>query len=208
MDFGRAFGRAWLRLYGWRVNRHVPDVQKAVIIASPHTSNWDFPHTMAFGLAMNLRIHWMGKHTMFKWPFRSILRRLGGVPVDRRAPGGLVEQMTEQFRIRDRFWLVVPPKGTRAPRPYWKSGFYNIAQAAGVPIMLGYLDFGAKEVGLGLLVHPTGDVRRDMDQIRAFYAGKMGKRPELHGRVRLRAEDEGDADASAPLANPDSGTTP
>src|SRR5690606_26631628 len=121
----------------------------AVIIASPHTSNWDFPHTLAFGLALDLRIQWMGKDTMFPRPFRRLLIALGGVPVDRRAPRGLVDQMVQAFRERDRLWLVVPPKGTRSPRPYWKSGFYTIAKAAGVPVLPGYLDYATKRAGIG-----------------------------------------------------------
>ncbi len=189
----RLIGRFWFWLTGWKVGDSPPQATKFVLVASPHTSNWDFPFTMAYGWMCPQTFSWLGKKEVFRFPFGWVLRRIGGVPVDRQASRGLVAQMVEAFAIRDRFWLVVPPKGTRSRREYWKSGFYAIAYAAQVPVALGYLDFAKKRAGIGALIELTGDVRADMNRIRAFYEGIEGKRPELQSPIRLRAEDDAEA---------------
>ncbi|MGB8331982.1 MAG: acyltransferase, partial [Polyangiales bacterium] len=128
-------------------------------------------------------------HTLFKPPFGPFFKRLGGIPIVRDRPGGVVGQMIEHFQDSDSLILMVPAEGTRSHVDYWKSGFYHIARGADVPVVLSYLDFGKKVGGIGPAVRLTGNYRADMDKIRAFYAGKQGHRPENVGVIRLREED-------------------
>ena len=143
---------------------------------------------LATAYVMRVRISWFGKHTLFTPPWGWFLRKLGGIPVDRRAPHSLVTQMAEQFRSRDELVLAVPPEGTRSKVAVWKSGFYHIAAESRVPIGLGYLDYDRKLCGLGMFVTPSGDVREDMNQIRGFYRSIRGKYPDLESEPRLREE--------------------
>ncbi len=143
---------------------------------------------LATAYVMRARISWFGKHTLFKWPWGWLLRKLGGIPVHRRAAHSLVTQMAEQFRNHDDLILAVPPEGTRSKATFWKSGFYHIATESRVPIGLGYLDYAGKLCGLGMFVKPVGNVNEDMDQIRAFYRNIRGKYPELESEPRLREE--------------------
>jgi len=195
----RWLGRNLLRIAGWRVEEPAPDAPKYVLVAAPHTSNWDFVITLAAGMALGIRPHWVGKHTLFKPPFGWLMRALRGIPIDRRAASNMVAQLAAQFDERDHLVLVMPPEGTRGLAPYWKSGFHRVAIAAGVPIALGYVDFSTKTAAIGPLFTPTGDVRADMDVVRAFYANRRGRFPHLQGPIRLQAEDE----VPAPEAPPD-----
>ncbi len=218
----KLIGKIYLKVQGWRAAGDKPTSKKYVLIAAPHTSNWDGIHMVGISWIFDLRIRWMAKHTLFEGRFGWFFRWTGGVEVDRRKPQGLVEQMAQEFARNDEFILAVPPEGTRSRREYWKSGFYQIALAAKVPIVLAYLDFANRVGGFGGEFMPSGDVKKDMDHIRAFYADKAGKRPELFAVPRLRAEDddaESDANAdattdapqgsapvaSAPLGGPDGG---
>src|SRR5260370_42217940 len=135
---------------------------------------------LATAYAMRVRISWFGKHTLFTPPWGWVLRKLGGVPVDRRSPQSLVTQMAEQFRSSDYLVLAVPPEGTRSKVHFWKSGFYHIAALSGVPIGLGYLDYERKLCGLGTFVTPSGNIKEDMEKIRAFYRNIRGKHPEYN----------------------------
>lgn len=171
----------------------LPHVPRAVVIAAPHTSNWDLPFMLAVSWVLGVRPAWLGKRELFRWPFGLVMRALGGVPVDRRAPGGMVAQAAERLRAADRLLLVVPPSGTRSRAPHWKSGFYHIARAAGVPILCTFLDYRRRVGGIGPAVIPTGDVGADMATIRAFYAPIQGLRPALTTPVRLAEEDAADA---------------
>ena len=181
--------RACLAAVGWRVVGARPTEAKYVLIAAPHTSNWDFPLMLLCGLALGVRPAWVGKHTLFAFPFGWLMRALRGIPVDRRAASSMVEQLAAQFGPLPALALAMPPEGTRANVPHWKSGFYYVACAAGVPIAMGYLDYARKEGGIGAPISPSGDLGADMDRIRAFYAGKQGRHPELQGSIRLQAED-------------------
>jgi 1-acyl-sn-glycerol-3-phosphate acyltransferase len=127
----------------------------------------------------------MGKHTAFRKPFGGLLRRLGGIAINRTAAHGVVEQIAQQFRQAAKLVVVVAPSGTRSKRDYWKSGFYWIAHTAQVPILCTYLDYSRKRAGIGLSFVPTGDISRDMDRIREFYKGMRGKKPELATTIRL-----------------------
>lgn len=188
----KAIGEAFLASNGWKIGGGIPRVKKYVLIAAPHTSNWDFPFTIATAFALDVDIKWMGKQQLFDGPGGFLFRSLGGIPVDRSKNTNMVDRMVELFEENDELVLTVPAEGTRGKGSYWKSGFYHIARRAGVPIALGYLDFGRKQSGIGPLVYPTGDIVRDMDVIRAFYADIVGKKPELFTVPRLREEDEAD----------------
>ena len=180
--------RAILRLLGWRVDANLPAARKYVVIGAFHTSNWDFPLMLLLKSALGLKARWVGKHVLFRWPFGWLMRRLGGIPVDRRSPHKYVEQIVEAFRQRDELVLVIAPEGTRKKTEYWKSGFYHIALGAGVPIALGFADYPSKVGGIGASFTPTGDLESDLAQIRAFYADKRGLRPELQGAIRIRPQ--------------------
>lgn len=185
----RWIGRSFLWAAGWKIDGERPPIDRYVIIAAPHTSNWDMPFMLAMAFVYDIPVRWMGKHTLFKPPFGVLFERLGGIPIVRHRPGGVVEQMVEHFKNNESLVLMVPAEGTRSHVSHWKSGFYHIARAADVPVVLSYLDFGRKVGGIGPSLKLTEDLRSDMDKIRAFYAGIKGLRPENVGVVRLREED-------------------
>lgn len=183
--------RLWLRLWRWTaVAPPEPPPARCVMIAAPHTTNWDFPLTLAMARVVGVRITWLGKASLFRGPMGPVMRRLGGISVDRSAPGGMVAALAEEFSRRERLVLVVPAEGTRGHTEYWKSGFYRIAETAQVPVLLGFVDRSTRSGGFGPAVPITGDVAGDMDAIRAFYAGKTGLRGGRVGPIRLRDEDE------------------
>ncbi len=182
--------KVWLRLFGWRVDGAETPPARCVMVAAPHTSNWDLPFMLAIATVLGLKVRWLGKHTIFRGGVGWLFRALGGMPVDRRAAHGLVAQVVDVFGKSDKLILVVPPKGTRGRTKYWKSGFYRIALGANVPVCLGYLDFKRRCGGMGKVVTLTGDVVADMNRIRAFYRGIEGKYPHLESEPRLREEDE------------------
>jgi 1-acyl-sn-glycerol-3-phosphate acyltransferase len=185
----RMIGVGFLKLFGWTTEGDVGENRKFVLIAAPHTSGWDLPFMLAIAYKFELPISWLGKHTLFEPPFGFFLRWLGGIPVDRRSPNKLVEKVAQAFReAKGSLVIAVPAEGTRGRRETWKSGFYWMASGAGVPIGLGFLDYGRKVGGIGPIFVPSGDVRADMDQIRAFYAGIQGKFPEHQTVPRLKEE--------------------
>jgi len=167
-----------LKLTGWKVEGEFPDTPKFVVIAAPHTSNWDLPYMLFFAFYYRLKVYWMGKQTIFNKPFGTICKWMGGIPVNRSKSNNVVEQSVEQFNQKERFILVVPPTGTRKKVSKWKTGFYYIALQAKVPIALGFLDYKKKVGGFGPLFHPTGDIETDMGDILNFYRGISGKYPE------------------------------
>ena len=173
----RGLSIAFLRLAGWKVVGKLPaDAAKSVLIAAPHTSNWDLPYTLMVCFALRLNVYWMGKASIFKPPFRSVMMWLGGIPVDRSQSNNLVLESSAAIkRSVGPLQLIVPPEGTRSGTRYWKTGFYYIAAGAGVPIMMAYLDYDKKVGGLGPLFQTTGDIQADMAAIKAFYAGVKGK---------------------------------
>jgi 1-acyl-sn-glycerol-3-phosphate acyltransferase len=185
----KLLARAWLRLTGWKPEGARPTAERFVLIAAPHTSNWDLVYLLALAEVYDLRVSWMGKHTLFRPPLGSLFRALGGIAIRRHERGDRVTAMAKEFAEREHFALVVPSEATRALAPYWKSGFYHIARRAEVPIVMGFLDYRRRRGGFGPALLPSGDVKRDMDAIRAFYADKVGKYPELFGPVKLREED-------------------
>lgn len=180
-------GWIYLKLAGWRTEGELPPSSKAILIAAPHTSAWDFPFMIAVAWVFRLRLRYLGRHTLFEGPLAGLMRWLGGIPVDRRAPHGLVRDVAAMFE-RENMVLAISPEGTRARRDHWRSGFYHIAREARVPIILGFLDFGRKVGGVGPSFVPTEDMRADMDRIRDFYGPIRGKRPHLQCDIRLSEE--------------------
>lgn len=160
-----------------------------VIVAAPHTSWLDFPLMLGIAWSAGLRPGFLAKKELFRAPFGGLMRRLGGIAVDRSNPGSLVRDLTARARSGEPFALVIAPEGTRAAGGYWKSGFYRVAVQAGVPIALGYLDGPTRTGGFGPTIQPSGDLRADMDLLRAFYADKRGVRPAGRTPPRLREED-------------------
>ena len=174
-----------LRMLGWRIVFVPPPSAKTVIIGYPHTSNWDFPVAMLWRFATCFPLYWVAKREMFANPLGGLFRRWGGIPLDRAHPGGFLEQMCDEFARRDSFHLAIAPEGTRRKTAHWKSGFYRLAVAAGVPLGLGFLDYGTKTLGIGDWIVLSGDREADLERIRAFYAGKRGCRPEQAGDIRF-----------------------
>jgi len=168
----------FLKILGWRRVGQIPEMPRYVMIAAPHTSNWDMPVTLALAFAFRVKVYWMGKETIFKWPFGTLMKWLGGIPIDRSKAHNIVEQSISAFKENDHLVMIIPPEGTRKKVRYWKTGFYHIAYGAGVPIVLGFLDFAHKTGGIGPVVWPSGDINADMKIIQTFYAGITGKYPD------------------------------
>jgi 1-acyl-sn-glycerol-3-phosphate acyltransferase len=181
----RALARGLLGLFGWKLLDLPERPAKAVVIAYPHTSNWDFPITMLALLALQFRANWVGKDTMFLPGTGWLLRAIGGVPVNRRERTGFVDSIVAEFAARPHFNLVIATEGTRSLQQGWKSGFYRIAVAAGVPVLLGVADYARKEVGLLASVELSGDQAADIARIAACYAGRRGRHHELASPISL-----------------------
>jgi 1-acyl-sn-glycerol-3-phosphate acyltransferase len=174
---------------GWRIEGELPSRGTFLITLAPHTSNWDFPLGLAASAAFGAKASWLGKESLFRWPLGGLLRRLGGIPVSRDKKEGVVEQVAEAFAAAETLILAITPEGTRSRTPYWRSGFYHLATAAGVRIFPAYIDRPTRRVGVGSAFYPTGNIGRDMNVIRDFYAGRQGIKPDNAGVVRLREED-------------------
>ena len=176
----RGLSIVFLKLAGWKVEGSLPsNAKKSVLIAAPHTSNWDLPYTLMVAFVLRLNPYWMGKESLFKPPFRGIMMWLGGIPVRRESSNNLVGASAEAIQRADgSLQLIVPPEGTRSKARYWKTGFYYIAVGAQVPIVMAYMDYARKVSGLGPVFSPTGDIEADMVDIKAFYAPFKGKNPD------------------------------
>ncbi|MBW1644680.1 MAG: lysophospholipid acyltransferase family protein [Deltaproteobacteria bacterium] len=173
----RSISRFLLFCAKWESRGTLPNARKFVLIAAPHTSNWDLYYMLLIAFDLKASIYWMGKDAIFKKPFGHLMRWLGGVPIDRSKSNNTVEQSIELFDQSNRLILTVPPSGTRSRVSYWKTGFYHIANGASVPIVLGFLDYRLRAGGIGPLVQPTGDITKDMKVISTFYADITGKHP-------------------------------
>ena len=176
----------WLyRRHGWTAVGPVPEPRRFVLIAAPHTSNWDFPYFLGLLDDLGLSAHFMAKSSLFGWPFGGFMREVGGVPVDRAAAGDMVQQMVAEFAARAEFVLTVAPEGTRGSVNQWRTGFYRIAHAAGVPIVCGFMDYAKRTGGIGPVIIPTGDYDADMASVFDFYRGITGKHRD---RMSLRQD--------------------
>ena len=182
--------RTWLQLLGWNVTGELPPDKKFVLIGAPHTSNWDFVIAIPALYVLRIKAYWMGKHSLFRWPLGYFMRRLGGIPIDRRSAHGVVAQTVQQFQQNERLVILIPAKGTRGKTRYWKSGFYHIARLAGVSVVCGYLDFDSKTAHIGYSFRPSGNIREDMDRVREFFAPARGRHVELEDSIRLKEEDD------------------
>ena len=188
MTVRHALARGFWRVSRWTLKtERVPTQGAGLLIGAPHTSNWDFILMLAIAGEAELPIRWLGKNGLFRGIGGPIMRGLGGIPVDRSNPAGLVDDLVARIQGGDRFYLVVTPEGTRSGDG-WKSGFYRIARATGLPVTLGYVDRTTMTTGLGPTLELTGDVPADMDVIRAFYADKAGFDPGRRTEPRLREE--------------------
>jgi 1-acyl-sn-glycerol-3-phosphate acyltransferase len=173
----KAAARALMSAAGWRISGEVPDEAKILLVGAPHTSNWDYIFTVLTTYSLGVDLHFVAKHSLFKKPLGGLMRRTGGVPIDRGTSEGFVEQMVEEFNKRDSFILAIMPEGTRSrtEASQWRSGFYYIAQGAGVPITLVIFDYGRKIMHLGPTFWPSGDYEADLAQIQSCYEGIEGK---------------------------------
>ncbi len=190
-------GWLWLKITGWELKADQPEPGNYILICAPHTSNWDFGYLLAFMFIRRIKVSWMGKHTLFKKPFGGFMKWLGGIPVDRRKTHGVVDQIAEYFKKSENLIIAIAPEGTRHKTDHWKSGFYHIANTAKVPLLLGYLDFANKVVGIGSVYSLTGNINQDMDIIRDFYKDFRGANPEDESTMILREELK---DSSSPQA--------
>ena len=173
-------------MLGWTLHADYPEVDQYVLIAAPHTSNWDFPLGIIAAKAIHLKVQWLGKHSLFRWPFGWFFRAIGGTPVHRDQALNLIPQMTDLFTRTGPLVLALAPEGTRSKTDHWKTGFYHIARAANVPIVMAYLDYGHKQVGIGGTFHPGDNIEAVFAQIRQFYKDRQGKHPEKESLVQIR----------------------
>lgn len=197
--FLHGLARLLLRLGGWRIEGSIPEPPRAVLVAAPHTSNWDGFWLVVAAYAFHIRISWFVKDSVFFFPLGPIVRYFGGVAIDRTRRRNMVAQAVSEFARRENFLLVIPPEATRSRAAKWKTGFYHIAQGAGVPIVLSYLDYGRKVAGMGPAFRPTGDIVADVKVFAEFYAPMTARYPELVGPIEI------DPKALSPAAEKNSG---
>lgn len=169
-------GAAYLRFAGWRIAGDPPNVPKVVLAVAPHTSNWDFVLGIAVMWAIDLKLSFFGKHTLFVWPFSVWMRSMGGIPVDRGAAHGLVGEAVAAFAAREQLWLAIAPEGTRSKVERFKKGFLHIARGAQVPVQLVAFDYAKREVAFGPLITPTEDIDADLARIETYFRPFRGKR--------------------------------
>lgn len=182
---------AWARLTGWTFAGVLPDEPKFIVIGAHHTSNWDFMVFLAALRHFDIHARFLGKHTLFTWPFGRFFERLGGIPVDRSRAGGIVAQVAKAFQEADEMVLVLAPEGTRKTERWWKSGFLKIAEVAAVPVVPAGIDYPTKTVTLGDPLVFDGDISAFMDRARDFYSDKRGRHPEMETPVAVRQELKG-----------------
>lgn len=167
--------RICLKLRGWKLQGDLPTEPKYVIIAVPHTTNWDFPLSLAIAFMYGLDMRWMGKSSLFKGWRGPIMRWLGGIPVNRSASTNMVAQTIEKFKENKELAIAIPPEGTRSRVDEWKTGFYYIALGAEIPIAMGFLDYQKKVGGFLPTFYPSGDIKKDIAEMRKCYEGISGK---------------------------------
>ena len=168
------------KLAGWKVSyTPAPEHSRCVMIAAPHTSNWDFFFARLAFFIMDVKVRYMIKKELIVFPVGWIFKALGAIPVDRSKKGGLVESSIQLFNKHKELVVLIPPEGTRGKVEKWKTGFYHTAVGAKVPIALGYLDFKKKEAGIGPIFWPSGDIEKDFEHLWNFYKDITPEHPEL-----------------------------
>lgn len=178
-----ALAKLLMRICGWKTVGEIPPLKKAVFIAAPHTSNWDGFWLIVYRISLDIKLSILAKHTLFWWPLGGILRAYGAVPLDRRHPSSTVQQLVDMFAKEEHFLLALAPEGTRKKMPYWKTGFYQIAVAAKVPIVLAFIDYEQRKMGIGIQIDPADGIEVNLQKIREFYAPFKPCRPERLGPV-------------------------
>ena len=173
----RLLARGFLRLNGWEPEGSKPAARRYVLIAAPHTSNWDLAYLLALATVLDVKISFVAKHSLFRGPMGAIMRLLCGIPVDRAQPGGgVVEEMGARFKTSDHLLLAIAPEGTRGEVTRWKTGFHGIARAAGVPILAIALDYGRRQIRFRELFTPSPDLEADVEELQEFFADSLGRR--------------------------------
>ncbi|MEI7612543.1 MAG: 1-acyl-sn-glycerol-3-phosphate acyltransferase [Betaproteobacteria bacterium] len=183
---GKVIAALILRLLGWSTVLSPAPARKTVIIFYPHTSNWDFPLGVLFRAKHQLQARWAGKDTLFRWPFRALFIALGGIPINRRIPTGVVGQLVAEFDKNDDFSICLAPEGTRSKTAYLKSGFYRLAIEADVPVGLAFVDYRRKQIGIEHWITLSGNEAADLETIRACYADKTALFPEKVSDIRFK----------------------
>lgn len=181
----RGLAKLILRIGGWTAVGGIPDAPKAVIVAAPHTSNWDGFWALVYKVSIAADIHFFAKKALFWFPLGTLLRALGGIPLDRSRASSAVQQAIDMFAEEESFYFGLAPEGTRTKKAGWKSGFHRIATGAGVPVYLGMLDFENKRIGIGPRLDLTGDQEEDLEAIRAFYSCIKGRWPDKTSPIRF-----------------------
>jgi len=177
-----------VNLLGWRFEGELPQIKKYVLIVAPHTSSMDFLVGRLYTTVMDLNISILQKKELFFFPLGSILKYLGGIPVDRGKDSNIVFQLTEKFDSSEYMALAIAPEGTRKKVTHWKKGFYYIAQKANVPIVVTYLDYKRKVVGIKKIIIPSGDIKADMIEIKNCYKDVTAKIPDNLTVGNIQAE--------------------
>jgi 1-acyl-sn-glycerol-3-phosphate acyltransferase len=183
--FTQSLAMATLHLKSWKLDVNMPVAPKFVLVGAPHTSSLDLFYALLMAHSTGIKMNWIGKDSLFRWPLGGPMRWLGGIPVQRQSRQNFVQQVVDIFNRLERLVIAIAPEGTRGRADHWKTGFYYIAQGAGVPIALGFVDYKDKVVGIGPTIYPSGDIHADFTQIKEFYAGKTGRHPHLQGEAKI-----------------------
>lgn len=176
-----------VRLLGWTISGQAPPDSKYILIGAPHTSNWDLLFTLLLGTYFSIHLRWIGKRSLFRFPLGVLLKALGGIPVDRASGSSRqVDTFADLFQGVDRRVIGIAPEGTRKATSHWHKGFYYIALSSSVPVVLGYMDAARREIGIGPVLHPSGDIESDFEIIRDFYRDKQGLIRENKSTLALK----------------------
>ncbi len=178
-------------LFGWKIEGEVPADPKWIGLGVYHTSNWDFPVMLGAALYFRIRAYWIGKESLFRKPFGTLMRWLGGIPIRRDKSYNAVQQVVDEIKRHEKIIIIVAPEGSRKYADHWKTGFYYMAVGANIPIVLSYINYQRKAVGLGPVFYPTGDIEADFATMRAFYTeNAAGRFPELQNTIKAREKTE------------------
>ncbi len=194
---GQRLSLRLLQLFGWKLRYKPLPGPHGVAIVYPHTSNWDFIVGLLGKWALGLPLRWLAKESLFRGPLGGLMRAWGGVPVERGTSTGATARLAATMRESDWFWLALAPEGTRSYAPHLRSGFYHLAVTAKVPLLIVYLDYPNKELGVVDSIRLTGDPALDMPAIEAAYRGHLGLHPELAAPIKLAPPRTGDAGKQA-----------
>jgi 1-acyl-sn-glycerol-3-phosphate acyltransferase len=177
-----------LKLIGWKLENKLPAEKKHLIIGAFHTSNWDLLLALLCFSAMKLKFNWIGKHTLFRWPFGLLFKAIGGIPVNRSIQTGFIHRIAELYHNNNALIIAMSPEGTRSKTEHWRTGFYYIALEANIPIALAYVNYPEKKAGIGKYFMPSGNIQQDLEIIKKYYASKKGKYPDKQGDIKIKIQ--------------------